>query len=284
MTTLEKLMIGGLSLLASGCMMQAQTTFDSATLANHATVAAQGTAACTTAMAATDGADALHTLDPENIDLFVWNIHKNQHADALNDLAEMAADMDLVLLQEATLTDSPRDRLRRAPYWSFAPGFRTADSLTGVMTMSSIQPLTHCFMQVQEPWLRTPKAISITEFALAGSSETLAVVNIHGVNFTIGVSDFTQQLEDIRVVIENHDGPVIVAGDFNSWNNGRVERVEHLSAQLGMTELTFAVDHRVTPFSHTIDRILVRGLRVIDATTEVVESSDHNPLAVRLAL
>jgi len=139
-------------------------------------------------------------------------------------------------------------------------------------------------MQVQEPWLRTPKAISITEFALAGSSETLAVVNIHGVNFTIGVSDFTQQLEDIRVVIENHDGPVIVAGDFNSWNNGRVERVEHLSAQLGMTELTFAVDHRVTPFSHTIDRILVRGLRVIDATTEVVESSDHNPLAVRLAL
>jgi len=82
MTTLEKLMIGGLSLLASGCMMQAQTTFDSATLANHATVAAQGTAACTTAMAATDGADALHTLDPENIDLFVWNIHKNQHPEA----------------------------------------------------------------------------------------------------------------------------------------------------------------------------------------------------------
>jgi endonuclease/exonuclease/phosphatase (EEP) superfamily protein YafD len=280
----KKLIISGLVVLTSGCMMQAQTTFESATLANHATAAAQGTDACTVALNATSSADAQTTLDPDKIDVFVWNIHKNQHPDALGDLIDMAGDMDLVLLQEASLLHSPDGRLQNAAYWSFAPGFRTAESLTGVMTISTVQPLAHCFIQVQEPWLRTPKAISITEFALSGSDETLVVVNIHGVNFTIGVSDFEQQLEDIRIVIENHDGPVIVAGDFNTWNNGRVERLNNLSDQLGMTELMFAVDNRVTPFSHTVDRVLVRGLRVIDATTQVVDSSDHNPLAVTLAL
>jgi len=279
-----KLIVSGLVVLTSGCMMQAQTTFESATLANHATTAAQGTAACTAALDATSGADAQATLDPDKIDVFVWNIHKNQHPNALGDLIDMAGDMDLVLLQEASLAHSPDGRLQNAAYWSFAPGFRTAESLTGVMTISTVQPLAHCFILVQEPWLRTPKAISITEFALSGSDETLVVVNIHGVNFTIGVSDFERQLEDIHIVIENHDGPVIVAGDFNTWNNRRVERLDHLSDQLGMTELIFAVDNRVTPFFHTVDRVLVRGLRVIDATTHVVDSSDHNPLAVTLAL
>jgi len=44
------------------------------------------------------------------------------------------------------------------------------------------------------------------------------------------------------------------------------------------------IDDPQTADEHTVDRVLVRGLRVIDATTQVVDSSDHNPLAVTLAL
>jgi len=282
--TSRNLIISALAALASGCMMPAKTYFEPSTLGNYNAASAQGETECMAAMDATNGIDATATLNPENISLFVWNIHKNEHADAMEDLATMAGDMDLVLLQEASLAHLPHDRLNQADYWSFAPGYRTAESLTGVMTISSVQPLTHCFMRNKEPWLQSPKAISITEFALLGKRQTLAVVNIHGINFTIGVSDFEQQLEKIRVVIANHNGPVIVAGDFNTWNDKRVARVDHLSTQLGLTELVFAVDNRVTPFSHTIDRVLIRGLQVIDATTVVVDSSDHNPLAIRLAL
>ncbi len=277
-------MIGGLAALATSCMMQAQTAIDSVTLTNHPDRAAQGATACAIALDSTSGAGATATLNPKDIGLLVWNIHKNKHADALEDLARMASNMDLVLLQEANFENIPQAKLQQVEYWSFAPGFRTSKSLTGVMTISSVRPLAHCFMRQQEPWLRTPKAISVTEFAVYGSDQTLAVVNIHGVNFTIGSSDFEQQLDKIRVVIENHDGPIIAAGDFNTWNDGRVEKLEHLSRRLGMTELTFPVDNRVTPFSHTIDRILIRGLIVLDATTEIVDSSDHNPLAVRLAI
>lgn len=284
MRTIGKLQISGLVLLISGCMMQTQTTYEPAVLSNYPAIAAQGVTACMTAMDAANDADALTALDPENIGLLVWNIHKNEHAGASDDLARMTGDMDLVLLQEANSDQFQRHRLQHSNYWSFAPGFRTAESLTGVMTISSARPLAHCFMRDQEPWLLTPKAISVTKFALRSSHQTLAVVNIHGVNFTIGVAKFEQQLEKIHLVIGNHDGPVIVAGDFNSWNDARVERIERLSAQLGLTELTFAVDNRVTPFSHTIDRIFVRGLLVLDARTEVVNSSDHNPLLVRLAM
>jgi endonuclease/exonuclease/phosphatase (EEP) superfamily protein YafD len=235
-------------------------------------------------MAATHGNDMSTGLDPENIGLFVWNIHKNKHPDALDDLADMAGDMDLILLQEARHASSLHDHMQSASYWSFAPGFSTNDALTGVMTLSSVQPLAHCFLQTREPWLGTPKAVGITEFALSDSDQTLAVVNIHGVNFTLGVKDYARQLENIRTVIESHTGPVIVAGDFNTWNDDRDAQVKQLAAELGMTELTFAVDHRVTPFAHTIDRVLVRGLRVRDATTDIVDSSDHNPLSVRLSL
>jgi endonuclease/exonuclease/phosphatase (EEP) superfamily protein YafD len=284
MTALTKLMIISQALLASGCMMQTNMTPETTALANHTSVAAQGTTDCTATMAATHGNNTSTGLDPDNIGLFVWNIHKNKHPDALDDLAEMAGDMDLVLLQEARHAGSLHDRLQSAPYWSFAPGFSTNDALTGVMTLSSTQPLAHCFLQSREPWLGTPKAVGITEFALSDSDQTLAVVNIHGVNFTFGVKDYARQLESIRTVIENHDGPVIVAGDFNTWSDDRDAQVKQLAAELGMTELTFAVDHRVTPFAHTIDRVLVRGLRVRDATTDIVDSSDHNPLSVRLSL
>jgi len=284
MAALIKLSIISLSLLTSGCMMQTNTLPETTTLANHATVAAQGTAACTANMNATHGKDTSTALDPDNINLFVWNIHKNKHPDSLEDLADLAGEMDLILLQEVRHSGSLHDRLQSASYWSFAPGFRTHDALTGVMTLSSAQPLAHCFLQTREPWLGTPKAIGITEFALSDTDQTLAVVNIHGVNFTLGVKDYARQLESIRTVIKSHDGPVIVAGDFNTWNKGRDAQVEQLSAELGMTELTFAVDHRVTPFAHTLDRVLVRGLRVRTATTNIVDSSDHNPLSVRLSL
>ncbi len=284
MRAFGQLTICGLAILSSGCMIQAGTRIAPELLANHPVAATRGPADCGTAIRAAGPAGATASLDSKSIDLFVWNIHKSSHVDALNDLAELAGQMDLVLLQEANLDTFHHDWLQHASYWSFAPGYRSPRSQTGVVTISSVQPLVHCILSDREPWLNTPKAISITEFGLSGSSRTLAVVNIHGINFTLGAGDFGRQLEKIRVVIEHHDGPVIVAGDFNTWNEGRVERLKQFCAELGMTDLEFAIDERVSSFSHPLDRVLVRGLRVIDAKTSVVDSSDHNPLTIKLSI
>jgi endonuclease/exonuclease/phosphatase (EEP) superfamily protein YafD len=284
MKAFRKLIICGTALLSTSCMMLAETRVAPELLANHPVTATSGPAECGTAILAADTTRATALLDPESIDLFVWNIHKGAHTDALNDLAALAGQMDLVLLQEANLDTSHHDRLQHASYWSFAPGYRSARSQTGVVTLSSVQPLVHCIFSDQEPWLNTPKAISITEFGLSGSDQTLAVVNIHGINFTLGAADLGRQLEKIQVAIENHDGPVIVAGDFNTWSEKRVKRVEQFCAELGMTDLEFSIDERVSAFGHPLDRVLVRGLRVIDAKTNVVDSSDHNPLTLRLSI
>lgn len=252
-------------------------------LANHDVPGIAGQDSCRSAIAATPAADG-PTLDPRRIDLFVWNIRKGSHPDSLADLERLAGDKDLVLIQEARLQQRPVDVLDRARFWSFAPGYRTPSASTGVMTLSNATPLTHCYLADREPWLRSPKAISVTEFALESRNETLAVINVHAVNFTLGVAGFARQIAKIEAVLAGHDGPVILAGDFNTWRNRRLELLHELTGRLQLRELSFEVDNRVTPLGNIVDRVFVRGLTAIAASTEVVHTSDHNPMSITLSL
>ncbi len=252
-------------------------------LSNHDVPGIAGHDSCRSAIAATSAADA-PKLDPGRIDLFVWNIRKGAHPGSLADLERLAGDMDLVLIQEARLQQRPVDVLDRARFWSFAPGYRTASASTGVMTLGNTTPLTHCYLTDREPWLRSPKAISVTEFALESRNETLAVVNVHAINFTLGVAGFARQIAKIEAVLSDHDGPVILAGDFNTWRKRRLDLLHELTGRLQLTELSFDVDNRVTPLGNIVDRVFVRGLTAIAASTEVVDTSDHNPMAITLSL
>ena len=62
------------------------------------------------------------------------------------------------------------------------------------MTVSTAVPLVQCNLSAREPLLRTPKATLVTEYALAGRQDTLLVINIHAVNFTLGLGAFEAQL------------------------------------------------------------------------------------------
>lgn len=252
-------------------------------LANHEMPGIQGPESCQTAIAAPSPADAPQ-LDPRRIDLFVWNIQKALNPDSLEDLERLAGEMDLVLIQEAKLEQRPVEALERARFWSFAPGYRTASASTGVMTLSRKTPLTHCYLTDREPWLRSPKAISVTEFGLESMEETLAVVNVHAVNFTLGVGDFSRQIAKIEAVLVDHAGPVILAGDFNTWRPRRIEILQQLTERLRLTEISFDVDHRITPLGSVVDRVFVRGLSAVAASTEIVDTSDHNPISITLSL
>ena len=252
-------------------------------LANHDAPVAGGLDACQAAFSA-ELPGVGPTLDPQRIELFVWNIHKGAHPDSFADLDRLAGDKDLVLIQEARLDQQPIDALDKARYWSFAPGYRTAGASTGVMTLSNTIPLIHCYLTDHEPWLRSPKAISITKFGLADTDATLAVVNVHGLNFTLGVRAFEMQISKIETTLAAHDGPVILAGDFNTWRARRFEVLRALSDRLDLHELSFDVDSRVTLLGNIFDRIFVRGLDAVDATIDVVDTSDHNPMSVTLRM
>ncbi len=222
--------------------------------------------------------------DPGDIQILNWNLQKGQKRGWQSDLELLAARSQLVMIQEASLDAAMTDPGGPARFAAFAPGYRTRSSITGVLTLSEVMPLAHCSLTSHEPWLGTPKATSISEYALNGSDETLVVVNIHAVNFTFGVSDYRRQLQQIRTALQDHRGPVIMTGDFNSWRLRRQHLLQQLVDDLGLKAPEYKLDNRVRVFGHAIDHIYIRGFSSQPAISPVVTSSDHNPLVVRLGL
>ena len=223
-------------------------------------------------------------LDAASIRLVSWNVQKNSHLDWQRDFLSLTGDRDLVLVQELSLREDSINAMDGTRYWSFAPGYQKSGAISGVLTMSRSRPIAQCSFVNFEPLLRTPKATSIAEYGLTSTDQTLVVVNIHAVNFSMGLGAFERQFEQVREVLQSHDGPIIVSGDFNTWRQKRIEVVDDMAKGLGLTALAFDDDQRVTVFGNHLDHIFVRGLSLLDSTTRIVESSDHNPMSVTLRL
>ena len=158
---------------------------------------------------------------PERLDILSWNIQKADNAGWAEDLAELAGNVDLAFIQEASLQAQISALLPRTPHRAFAAGYRTEGLDTGVMTLSASTPSLLCRFTVQEPWLGTPKAASITEYPLADRAERLLAINLHAVNFALGLSAFRDQFERLAKLLGRHQGPVILAGDLNTWSSAR---------------------------------------------------------------
>ena len=223
-------------------------------------------------------------LDSTNISVVNWNIQKGRNTKWVHDLDEVGMQPDLLILQEASVRTNIWRDLVPEHYDSFAEGFGPDWSPSGVMTVSAAQPLTECELVAHEPWFGTRKATLITEYALSDSDETLLVVNIHGINFALGIRDLENQFAQAKAVIAEHDGPVVFSGDFNTWRRQRALVLEEMLGALGLTALDFDVDHRKRFFGWALDHIYVRGLYTEYATTLQSDASDHNPMAVRLRL
>jgi len=223
-------------------------------------------------------------LDSRRIRLVNWNIKKKSLPNWADDYGRLAADKDLVLIQEASLRPETVGILPTVPHWSFAPGYQARGAVTGVLTLSRVEPLARCSFVTLEPLLRTPKATSITEFGLKHRRETLLVVNVHAVNFSLGMGTYRQQFEQIAAVLEGHTGPVILSGDLNTWREGRVRTIAALAERFELSELHFEDDRRTQFFGRPLDYIYVRGLNAESSTATDVSSSDHNPLSVTLSM
>jgi endonuclease/exonuclease/phosphatase (EEP) superfamily protein YafD len=239
---------------------------------------------CAEAPLDTAKAGAHAALDGNRIRLMNWNIHKSSQAGWRDDLRRLADGSDLLLLQEATLEHKLTDAMQTPYHAVFAPGYRTDSSQTGVMTLSRVPATSHCFLSHQEPWLRTPKATSISRFSIANREEKLLVVNLHGVNFALSSESLEHQFRDASVQIEHHKGPVIFSGDFNTWSEERMRSVSAILTALQLRPIAFQQDHRIQVFGKPLDHIYVRGLRTLESGSSPVESSDHNPIFATFAL
>ncbi|MGI9290908.1 MAG: endonuclease/exonuclease/phosphatase family protein [Gammaproteobacteria bacterium] len=223
-------------------------------------------------------------LNPASIELLNWNAHKHIHDEMHTDLMALTVNSDLILLQETAPDYEHLEQIKPPLHWVYAPGYRWTGRTTGVITASKVKPLAYCRIMSKEPVLRTPKAINVTRYALAGTDETLLVINVHLVNFSIGTQSLREQVSKITALTDRHDGPVIVSGDFNTWSKSRAKLVDEKMFGAGMTAIIYKQDKRTLFFGRPVDHFFVRGLSQLKATTVEVESSDHNPMSVTLSL
>ena len=224
-------------------------------------------------------------LDPRSFRVLNWNSYKGRNTIWQEDLERLSSQSDLVVLQEGYLTDDLQDLLNKKQYnWDIAKAFTYNDIYTGVLTASRVKPDFLCSFRTPEPLSRIPKTVLITRYPLSDTDEYLVIANIHMINFSLGLADYRAQLEKTVEVLSQHRGPLIISGDFNSWNTDRRRILADITQELGAKEVVFDTDHRTTFMGQRLDHIFYRKLVPLEALTEKVTTSDHNPMLVTFRL
>ena len=223
--------------------------------------------------------DSVPKLTGSRFHLITWNVHKGQDKGWQEDLARLSNQADFVLLQEAT----QHQNLSVFSTALFVSSFSFKDLLSGVKTFTQTQPEWYCGGGVAEPLIQIPKVVSMMSFPLE-KGDSLLLINVHLINFEWGISAYQAQLEQIFSFVENHQGPIIMSGDFNAWNEDRLNLVNNLMKKYGLDSVALSQDERVRFLGYPLDYIFTRGVKVVSATSEVVTSSDHNPLLMEFEL
>jgi endonuclease/exonuclease/phosphatase (EEP) superfamily protein YafD len=232
---------------------------------------------------ANDG--AVGALGERDVRVLIWNVHKEGDPGWEHDLAAFAIASDIVLLQETALRPSLLQILDSAGLrWVMASSFMFEDEDIGVLTATRVTPLATCTQRAVEPLLRIPKSAVVTWLPSASKAEALVVANVHAINFDLMLDAYQAQLEAVAAAIAGHHGPVILAGDFNTWSDARDRVVAEVAARLGLAELRFGLDQRATFIGRHVDHIFVRGLQLVDIRAIPVTSSDHNPIEVTMRI
>ncbi|HET9764440.1 MAG TPA: endonuclease/exonuclease/phosphatase family protein [Casimicrobiaceae bacterium] len=226
---------------------------------------------------------AAGALDPGMIRIASWNLHKEADPGWQSDLGRLVAQSDLVLLQEAGVSPALRGVVERMGFsWLLSSAFTYQGFEYGVLTATRVRPASACILRANEPLLGIPKAALITYYRLARRDATLAVVNLHAINFTLGTTAYRAQLEAIAAALSTHAGPIFLGGDFNTWSDARMDVVRAVAMQLSLSPVDFEPDERKRFTGRVFDRVYVRGIEVLGASAWPVASSDHNPVLVSL--
>ncbi len=235
----------------------------------------------------TIGAPAAPAIAPR-FSVLVWNIYKAKRSGWATDFRRMIMNKDLVLLQEVFLRPAMLRMLHQSPglRWDLAAGFtrRLHDIDVGVMTGSRAAPTDLFFLRspTYEPLVRLPKMAVGTRYRLAGCEHQLLVLNVHAINF-VRINKFKRQMHQLEEEIDRHDGPTLLAGDFNTWLASRIDFLQDMTSNLRMELAVFEPDGRSRCLGQALDHVFVRGLHIRSASCHFdLLSSDHQPLELVL--
>ena len=227
------------------------------------------------------------TMGP-NIELLLWNVYKCQKKGWHDDFKKLGASKDLILLQEAIL-NSPFDSHFNGSVlhqWIMACSFRNIKTNieTGVKTGSTVAAQKQYFSASHhsEPISNTKKMLLATLYPLDTPKQSLLVVNAHLINF-VSLEKFKTHLHQIFNTLDDHEGPIIMAGDFNTWNRQRLSYFNELARSFWLEEVKMTRQPRFSHLFQHLDHIYYRGLELVASHVHTdIRSSDHYPISLTL--
>jgi endonuclease/exonuclease/phosphatase (EEP) superfamily protein YafD len=228
-------------------------------------------------------------LNNHHLKILVWNLYKGSEDTFGAEFLFLSFDRDLILTQEVYLDEKMFDIFKFLPHMHFMTAtsfFSGKDKIrTGVGTISTVKPIQAQYVRTDtlEPFTNTPKMSLITKYPIKNSHENFNVVNIHGINFVTNKS-FEIELKNLEVELKKITGPIIFAGDFNTWNKERLAMLDVLARKIGLQEAIFSTDYRKTWNGNYLDHFYFsKNIKVLSARSEkTYKGSDHQPLQLEI--
>lgn len=241
------------------------------------------------------GAARSHFVSGEPLGVVVWNTYKGRRGQYYDVLAEQTRDADLILLQEFRhdpLLEASHQELFAGRDADMAVSFYTRPergSPTGVCTIASVRAIRRFFVLSRyfEPVTKTPKMALCSYYPYdrpdCPPEQALLVLNSHAINFRLR-RPFLDQMLQLEEQLGAHHGPIILVGDFNTWEQGRVRILEEVAQRVGLRRVRFPGGVKAVR-GHELDRVYVRGGEAVAQRVLVnPAASDHSMLAFQFLI
>ncbi len=218
----------------------------------------------------------------QELTVITWNAYKYSDPVFFTDFKRLSETADLFLVQEAMHSFDLEKAFALNINFDFSfhksfcmPGKRA----TGVMNSARFELMNNVTLVSPdvEPLSLTPKVTAYSQIYFNG--QIVHVFNTHALNFNIGIP-FERQMFAIAKEISRISGPVIWAGDFNTWNGLRKNYMEKITTALKLKHLKPAKD----PRNLILDHIYIKGFSFGESEVLIESSSDHFPVRAVLKL
>lgn len=223
------------------------------------------------------------TFVTDTFGMLCWNVYKNnlKHPAFLPFMQKLTEkkQIDFLLFQEANFRNNLECGLSDFAFEA-AANLEYKGEFYGVLTASRVEAQkTKAYLSEGKESLFGPHKSLLLNYYPFGDGSQLLILNIHAINFRENQS-YTKELKRFIDLIENHKGPMIIAGDFNSWNIKRTQRLHDMRKALSLSTVPFLQAGKVKSFmGNHLDFIFYRGLKLLDSTVlDDHRLSDHNPL------
>lgn len=225
------------------------------------------------------------------LSLMSWNAYKVDHkkpqifADFIK-ATYTKFDINIFCLQE--VVDYPKSQF---PIENFRVNFASNIVLknrnygVATVTNSPINKSIKILTSHKESVINTHKASLISHIDFYG--HRVIIVNIHAINFKSN-RVYEYEFKKIKELInlDKHHHPVIIAGDFNSWNRKRLKLIKDFCREFSFKIAFLDEQKLVKSFQNNhLDFVLYRKLKLDNACVlDCNKISDHNPIIAKFKL